>query len=316
MSQSQAGTHTLPDSSDEDPAQNTSNDTSGSVANTNSSASPPVRNDSTRPAVVGRSASRQKGRGRNFTQEELVNLFSIMEQVVPIGPDEWESVLADHSIVYPGRDVDSIRRKFHSLHRKKVPTGDPNMPIEVKMAKRVKYLIVDKAELCGGGEGYNMESNTFGRDDGSEEEDVISHSATGACSVNPMVPPVVIDSLNTNARIGSGNGSQTLSTVSTPSNGSLRSRSNQTPKKIDFMEMMLLQMQNEASERAHDRKERAEDRRQLTQLLTTMASGYFMMQSSKNKKRKRKKKKRRMNHTNEDDSINSSSSDSDSSGSE
>ena len=46
-------------------------------------------------------------------------------------------------IEFLGRYVDSLRRKYTSIHREKVPTGDPNMPEEVRLAKKLKYMIGD-----------------------------------------------------------------------------------------------------------------------------------------------------------------------------
>ena len=55
--------------------------------------------------------------------------------------------------------MDSIYRKCISLHRKKIPTGDPNMPLDARMTKKVKYKIRDKAELDDGTEEYDMLEN-------------------------------------------------------------------------------------------------------------------------------------------------------------
>ena len=92
-----------------------------------------------------------------------------MERILPIGPDGWESVVQEHSETYPGCDVDSIRRKFTSMYRKKIPIGDPNMPVKVRMVKRVKYLIGDRASIGGGTEEYDMEQNRFGVVDAAKE---------------------------------------------------------------------------------------------------------------------------------------------------
>ena len=215
-----------------------------------------------------------------------------MEGIVPIGPDEWEKVVDQHSISYPGRDVESIRRKYNSLYRKKVPTGDPSMPTEIRMAKRVKYLIGDKAEVCGGTEEYDLENNEFNDgNDGLDDDDVI----VGA---NPIVPPPtnVLDDSSVSVSAGLTSPVRTMSSTSLSSRNvntsGLNVRSTVTPKKMDFMEMMMLQMQNESAERAHDRKERAEDRRQMTQMIASISTGYFM---SKRKSKKKKKKKRRKN---------------------
>ena len=74
--------------------------------------------------------ARPKGNGKvgksNYTRDELLSLLAVMERILPIGTEEWEQVQMDHSKNYPGRDVESIHRKYNSLHRKQVPTGDPN----------------------------------------------------------------------------------------------------------------------------------------------------------------------------------------------
>ena len=97
------------------------------------------------PAPAGR-----RQRGSQFRSVELMHLLDIMLSVLPIGPQEWEEVAELHSVSFPGRDVVSLRRKFTTLHRKKIPTGDPNMPPAVRLAKQVKYAIADKAELGDG----------------------------------------------------------------------------------------------------------------------------------------------------------------------
>ena len=58
-----------------------------------------------------------------------------------------------HPVEFPGQDVDSLRRKYTSIHVKKVPTGDPNIPEEMRLAKKVKYMIGDHTQLGGGGGG-------------------------------------------------------------------------------------------------------------------------------------------------------------------
>ena len=76
-------------------------------------------------AAVGRPAPRTAGRNRsNWSQNELRNFLVLMEEIVPIGPDEWDLVCSRHSTPFPGRDVDTLCRKYNTLHRKKCPTGE------------------------------------------------------------------------------------------------------------------------------------------------------------------------------------------------
>ena len=59
--------------------------------------------------------------GKYFT-EEFLNLFSIMSKIIAIGPIEWEKGMERHIVKIPGRDIDSVRRKYKSTHCRKVPT--------------------------------------------------------------------------------------------------------------------------------------------------------------------------------------------------
>ena len=102
-----------------------------------------------------------------------------MLQIMPIGGDDWEAVLEEHSILFPGREVESLRRKFSLLHRKKIPTGDPRCPEEVILAKRIKYQISSRADVGDGEEEMDLATGTFtntiptedGTFDGDIEED-------------------------------------------------------------------------------------------------------------------------------------------------
>ena len=42
--------------------------------------------------------------------------------------EEWKIVQGWHAVHYPGRDAESLKHKYHSLHRLQIPIGDPNMP--------------------------------------------------------------------------------------------------------------------------------------------------------------------------------------------
>jgi hypothetical protein len=81
---------------------------------------------------------------------------------MPIGGDEWDLlVLEQHSLSYLGREVESLRRKVAQLHRVKTPTGDPRCPQEVKLAKRIKYIISSCADIGDGMEEMDLATGTF-----------------------------------------------------------------------------------------------------------------------------------------------------------
>ena len=61
-----------------------------------------------------------------------------------------------------------MRRKYHILHRKKCPTGDPHCPPEVRLAKTVQREIGMKAHLGNGKQRFDL-ANGF-PDDAPPEE--------------------------------------------------------------------------------------------------------------------------------------------------
>jgi hypothetical protein len=99
---------------------------------------------------------------RNCSKREMLNLLSIMKDLMPIGGDEWDEVLDRHSLRFPGREeVDSLRRKFGQLHRKSTPAGDPMCPAEVKLAKRIKYQISSRADIGDGTKEMDLVAGAF-----------------------------------------------------------------------------------------------------------------------------------------------------------
>ena len=72
----------------------------------------------------------------NYSMEERVNFLTHMKNILPIGPSEWEEVCSLHSTAYPGRDVESLRRKYHILHWKNIPTENPHILDDVLLAKK------------------------------------------------------------------------------------------------------------------------------------------------------------------------------------
>ncbi len=106
-----------------------------------------------------------KKRGLKFTVEELKDLLAIIDEIVPIGNTEWEEIWERHNEGYAERDrtVESLKRKFQELVRKKIPTGDPNCPRYVRYANRIFYKIIQATEGSTGGS--DVRNDLLGDDD-------------------------------------------------------------------------------------------------------------------------------------------------------
>lgn len=59
--------------------------------------------------------------------------LSILDEKLPLCKEEREDLLRQHnrSFAQHARTVNSLHRKFATLHRKKRPTGDPLIPDDV-----------------------------------------------------------------------------------------------------------------------------------------------------------------------------------------
>ena len=114
---------------------------------------PPTRLSHTLPKSLTRR------RDTNYSRDKVMRLLFILRDVVPISKIDWENVLASHSELFHGRNVLSLRRKLQTLHRKKVPTGNSNMPEEVRLVKEIKDLIGLRSLIGDGVDDFDMEGD-------------------------------------------------------------------------------------------------------------------------------------------------------------
>ena len=107
---------------------------------------------------------------KNYS-EEVEFLLDCIEIVLPIGEEDWSRVLESHNGTYPERkrDVLSIRRKFQKLYRKTGGTGNPTCHKNVREARRIRNLIIEKADAG------NLTSESEEGED-SDKEDTITYN--------------------------------------------------------------------------------------------------------------------------------------------
>eukprot|EP00536_Pseudo-nitzschia_multiseries_P013673 jgi/Psemu1/35988/gm1.35988_g len=122
--------------------------------------------------MVKTAAGKRTGK-RNYSRREVMELLYTLKAILPVGPEDWAQVGLIHNDNFPdtNRSVENLRRKYNGLYRKQIPTGDPNCPKDVKLAKRVKYLIKCKEGVGDGQEPYGMEE---GYQTNTEDKEYIS----------------------------------------------------------------------------------------------------------------------------------------------
>ncbi|PXF49576.1 hypothetical protein BWQ96_00646 [Gracilariopsis chorda] len=115
----------------------------------------------------GRRSGSSQGTG--FTQKEVESVLNVIEKYLPLCKEEWDMVAEEHgeTLFVENSTVDSIKRKFATLHRRKIPTGDPRMPDDVRRAKRLRFRMGERADI---GEGAGAEETIGGILPSSDDE--------------------------------------------------------------------------------------------------------------------------------------------------
>jgi hypothetical protein len=115
-------------------------------------------------------------REAGFSLREVDSLHDVIEEILQIGLDEWESVERQQKSMFPdfGRTHDALRQKFANFYLKKIPTGDPHCPPEVRRARKIYEEIKLKADLSdGGGNGGELDleqDSTLQPDNGGDKD--------------------------------------------------------------------------------------------------------------------------------------------------
>ena len=103
-----------------------------------------------------------RSRGRNFTEDETWYLLDLISAIEPAGQYDWDRVTDAYNERFKAsdrlRDRESLKRRFGALHGRKIPTGDPHCPDEVKAAKQI---LIDIQTRCDVGEKANRHDIGF-----------------------------------------------------------------------------------------------------------------------------------------------------------
>ena len=196
-------------------------------------------------------------RGSGFTSAETEAMLGTVEKLLPLCRDEWEAVLAEHNKLFRDqmRTVDSLKRKFATLHRKKMPTGDPLMPEEVRKAKHIRYKMTERADLgCGDEESDlmtgigNSSGDEIGETCSSREPSPLAVSTESSYEVAPSVVAPALSATPTSL----------LSPR--PMIAKRKDVSSQSFRVDDILNMMKMAMMQEQQRREDDLRRREEEK--------------------------------------------------------
>ena len=109
-----------------------------------------------------------------------------IEQILPIDAEAWNEVRDVFNSKHTPCRVEGLKRKFNKLANKPVPTGNPNMPEDIKLAKSIK----SKLFRCSRVTNLSEEEE---EDEEAEEEEVDDDNITE--TVDDKIPsqPLITD---------------------------------------------------------------------------------------------------------------------------
>ena len=207
-----------------------------------------------------RQAAAPRAVRRHYSRQEVLSLIASVEEVVPISAPEWEQVEQQHASRYPeaNRSVEQLRKKFHDLARRNIPTGDPNIPVEVREAKRVRALIYQKSD---GGTG--SVSDGFGVALGPDDNNDVDVEDEELSSINQAEDNRSINDVLDQEAAPVNNRTRARSSSSTPIFNRRPRRSNEDGPSFNQVFLMMMRQQQQDRIDEQERQRRAEAQQQL-----------------------------------------------------
>ena len=109
-----------------------------------------------------------------------------IEQILPIDAEAWNEVHDVFNSKHSPRGVEGLKRKFNKLAKKPVPTGNPNMPEDIRLTKSIK----SKLFCCSGATNLSEEEE---EEEDIEEEEVNDDNNMETIDDNLPSQPIITD---------------------------------------------------------------------------------------------------------------------------
>ena len=134
--------------------------------------------------------------GKGFTKAETTTLLKAVERIVPIDAEGWAEVHEIFNSKHSSRGVEGLKRIFNKLANKPVPTGNPNIPDNVKLAKSIKGKLFRRS----GATNLSDEEEEEEEDEEEEEldDDVITETADENIPSQPLITEAEVQEILNN----------------------------------------------------------------------------------------------------------------------
>ena len=137
--------------------------------------------------MPGRNPPASTRRGKGFTKAETTTLLKAVERILPIDAEGWNEVHEIFNSKHSSRGVEGLKRKFNKLANKPVPTGNPNIPEDVKLAKSIKGKLFRRAGAT------NLSDKEEEEEEDEEEEELDDDVATETADENIPSQPLITE---------------------------------------------------------------------------------------------------------------------------
>ena len=134
--------------------------------------------------------------GKGFTKAKTTTLLKAVEQIVPINAEGWAEVHEIFNSKHSSHGVEGLKRKFNKLANKPVPTGNPNIPEDVKLAKSIKGKLFRRS----GATNLSDEEEEEEEDEEEEEldDDIVTETADKNIPSQPLITEAEVQEILNN----------------------------------------------------------------------------------------------------------------------
>ena len=116
--------------------------------------------------------------------------------ILPIDAEGWTEVHEIFNSKHSSRGVEGLKRKFNKLANKPVPTGNPNIPEDIKLAKSIKGKLFRRS----GATNLSDEEEEEEEDEEEEEldDDVVTETADENIPSQPLITEAEVQEILNN----------------------------------------------------------------------------------------------------------------------
>ena len=137
--------------------------------------------------MPGRNPPASTRRGKGFTKAKTTTLLKAVERILPIDAEGWTEVHEIFNSKHSSRGVEGLKRKFNKLANKPVPTGNPNIPEDVKLAKSIKGKLFRRSGAT------NLSDEEEEEEEDKEEEELDDDVVTETADENIPSQPLITE---------------------------------------------------------------------------------------------------------------------------